>query len=73
MKKARKANLLTSGKPSVSKTSLAKKLFEIAESAQGRGWSAEELLAGEIKKRDRALRKRENEATVKRSDARSLN
>lgn len=59
VKKARKANLLASSKPALSKASLSKKLFEIAESAQVRGWSAEELLAGEIKKRERELKKRE--------------
>jgi MazG family protein len=58
-KKARKANLLANRKPSLSKTRLAEKLFEITESAQSRGWSAEELLGNEIKKREQALRKRE--------------
>jgi uncharacterized protein YabN with tetrapyrrole methylase and pyrophosphatase domain len=59
VKKARKANLLAHGKPSLSKNRLAKKLFEIAETAQSCGWSAEELLTGEIKKREKALRKKE--------------
>jgi hypothetical protein len=34
-------------------------LFELAALAQARGWCAEELLAGENKKRERALRRRE--------------
>jgi MazG family protein len=38
---------------------LAKELFALAELAQARGWSAEELLGGEIKKREQELRKRE--------------
>jgi len=38
---------------------LAKELFELATAAQSRGWSAEELLAGEIKKRERDFRRRE--------------
>jgi len=59
VKKARKANLLSNGKPPASKAKLAGKLFELAESAQARGWSAEELLTAEIKKRERALRKQE--------------
>lgn len=58
-KKARKANLLTDRKSPLSKTKLATTLFDLAQSAQARGWSAEELLSAEIKKRERALRKRE--------------
>jgi MazG family protein len=60
VKKARKARLLPEGKSSLSKTRLAEKLFELAQSAQSRGWSAEELLTAEIKKRERALRRRES-------------
>jgi MazG family protein len=43
----------------LNKVSLAKELFALAELAQARGWSAEELLAGENKKRERILRRRE--------------
>jgi uncharacterized protein YabN with tetrapyrrole methylase and pyrophosphatase domain len=66
-KKARKAKLMTDGKNSnrkFSKASLAKELFELASFAQARGWGAEELLAGEVKKQERELRKLEKSATV---------
>src|SRR5476649_1229799 len=62
LKKARKADLFAAEKSSkrkFSKTNLAKELFELASFAQLRGWSAEELLAGEIKKQERQLRRRE--------------
>lgn len=61
VKKARKAKLLeASSKPTTAtKEHLAEKLFELAASAQGKGWSAEELLRTEVKRRERALRKRE--------------
>ena len=65
LKKARKAKLVVTGKNSnrkISKTTLAKELFELAAFAQSRGWCAEELLTGEIKKRERQLRKKENPA-----------
>jgi tetrapyrrole methylase family protein/MazG family protein len=42
-----------------SKTALARELFELAEFAQLHGWSAEELLCEEIKRRERALRRQE--------------
>jgi uncharacterized protein YabN with tetrapyrrole methylase and pyrophosphatase domain len=61
-KKAKKADLLPAEKSSkrkFSKTDLAKELFELASFAQSRGWSAEELLVGEIKKKERQLRKLE--------------
>ena len=65
VKKARK--VFTDGPPADGKNSkrkptkpaLAKALFELASFAQSRGWCAEELLAGEIKKRERQLRKLE--------------
>jgi MazG family protein len=38
---------------------LAKQLFGLAEFAQSRGWSAEELLTREIKKRESQFRRRE--------------
>jgi uncharacterized protein YabN with tetrapyrrole methylase and pyrophosphatase domain len=41
------------------KSEVAKKLFELAALAQSRGWSAEDLLCDEIKKRERALRQQE--------------
>jgi tetrapyrrole methylase family protein / MazG family protein len=60
VKKARKSNLLkkNSGEE-ISRTNLGKKLFALAEFAQSRGWSAEELLSDEIKKREREFRKLE--------------
>ena len=42
-----------------SKAALAKELFDLAASAQARGWSAEELLTGEIKRREGAFRRAE--------------
>ena len=75
MKKARKANLSGSwagprlsagGRPApranpkkLRKAALAKELFELAVAAQSRDWSAEELLTGEIKRREREFRARE--------------
>jgi hypothetical protein len=38
---------------------LAKELFELASFAQARGWSGEELLSAETKKREWELRRRE--------------
>jgi MazG family protein len=46
-----------------SKTALANELFDLAELAQAHGWSAEELLSAEIKKRERELRKRERRSS----------
>ena len=61
VKKAKKANLL--GKPPIrrkpSKSAMAKHLFKLAERAQNCGWSAEELLSDEIKRRERTLRLKE--------------
>src|SRR5271170_2897315 len=61
MKKARKANLLNGklSREKVSRENVGEKLFALAEIAQSRGWSAEELLSGEIKKRERKFRRRE--------------
>ena len=62
VKKARKASLLPSSKKparKLSKTTLAGELFELAQFAQARGWSAEELLTNEIKKQERQLRELE--------------
>jgi tetrapyrrole methylase family protein/MazG family protein len=66
VKKARKAKLPVAGRKPAhrhSKATLAKELFDLAAFAQSRGWSAEELLAGETKKQERQLRKVER-ATV---------
>jgi XTP/dITP diphosphohydrolase len=61
VKKARKANLITDGKPRrrLAKTDLAQQLFALAEHALKQGWSAEELLCAEMKKRERHWRKLE--------------
>lgn len=59
VKKARKAGLLPmKAKTSrrLSKGALAREMFELAESAQSRGWSAEELLRSETTRREKALR-----------------
>jgi XTP/dITP diphosphohydrolase len=62
LKKARKAGLPAPGaarqRPRT-KSALAGELFELVRMAQGKGWSAEELLRGEIRKRERALRRLE--------------
>jgi uncharacterized protein YabN with tetrapyrrole methylase and pyrophosphatase domain len=61
VKKARKAKLLPESKPQrrFSKSALAKELFDLATFAQSQGWTAEELLTDEIKRRERALRRHE--------------
>jgi MazG family protein len=61
VKKARKAKLMesTEVKSALSKKNLAKALFSLAQFAQQQGWSAEELLRGEIQKRERELRRKE--------------
>ena len=41
------------------KTALGKELFDLAELAQARGWSAEELLSVEIKQRERRFHQQE--------------
>jgi uncharacterized protein YabN with tetrapyrrole methylase and pyrophosphatase domain len=58
VKKARKAKLLAAAKSAKrrSKSALAKELFALAETAQAHGWSAEELLVDEVKRRERQLR-----------------
>jgi uncharacterized protein YabN with tetrapyrrole methylase and pyrophosphatase domain len=59
VKKARKAKLLTDSKAPrrATKSTVAKELFELAAYAQSRGWTAEELLLAETKKRERSLRR----------------
>jgi uncharacterized protein YabN with tetrapyrrole methylase and pyrophosphatase domain len=66
VKKARKAKLLSGKAPATQtlpkkKNELAQQLFAIAQFAQEQGWSAEELLRGEIKKQERALRRDEKQ------------
>src|SRR6266540_2028006 len=62
VKKARKAKLLPAPKirPSAkARAALARELFKLSAQAQAKGWSAEELLRGEVKRRERALRRLE--------------
>ena len=61
VKKARKAKLLSESatRRRLTKSALAKELFELAAYAQLHGWTAEELLADEVKRRESALRRRE--------------
>jgi uncharacterized protein YabN with tetrapyrrole methylase and pyrophosphatase domain len=64
VKKARKAKLpLGHGvnKKSNSKAALGAGLFALARAAQEKGWSAEELLRGEIARQERALRREERQ------------
>src|ERR1022692_4506721 len=70
VKKAHKAKLLTpvSAKLARGKKDLAEQIFALAQFAQESGWSAEDLLRREIKRRERALRTREKrEAKTSRS------
>jgi len=59
VKKARKARLLKDSRPGrkCSKAAVAEQLFALAETAQSRGWSAEELLVAESRRRERAWRR----------------
>jgi tetrapyrrole methylase family protein / MazG family protein len=61
VKKARKTlgSPLPRPKRRLQKNSLAQELFELTWFAQARGWSAEELLSDEIKRREREFRKEE--------------
>jgi XTP/dITP diphosphohydrolase len=62
LKKARKAKLLpetSTPAPRRTRQRLGADLFALAEYAQSRGWSAEELLRNELKKRERNLRQKE--------------
>jgi uncharacterized protein YabN with tetrapyrrole methylase and pyrophosphatase domain len=64
LKKAHKAKILDNGlhlKRQLTKTGLAKELFNLTAFAQARGWCAEELLAAETKKIERRLRKLEKQ------------
>lgn len=66
VKNARKAGLLppkpAKGKGTLRKSDLAKQLFDLAAAAQAKGWSAEELLRMETKRREQALRRAEAKA-----------
>src|SRR5438046_4432295 len=70
VKKARKAGLL-SAQPQAgrkqTKTKLAREIFALAESAQRRGWSAEELLRAEVQRTGRILRLKEVQQIARRA------
>ena len=59
MKKARRAKLVTQDPPARKSTrmELARELFDLAAYAQAKGWSAEDLLRAETRRRERAWRK----------------
>jgi XTP/dITP diphosphohydrolase len=62
VKKARQARLLAETEkegPLRGRAELGRKLFDLVQEAQGRGWSAEEALRTEARKRERAIRERE--------------
>jgi XTP/dITP diphosphohydrolase len=61
LKKARKAALFNESNRMIKlkKAILAETLFNLADIAQLRGWSAEDLLRGEVKRREREFRKKE--------------
>ncbi|HTY89167.1 MAG TPA: MazG family protein [Candidatus Acidoferrum sp.] len=66
VKKARKAKIPAAGRVARwrrSKAALAQDLFTLAEQAQLRGWSAEELLGTEIRQRERVWRRQERART----------
>jgi XTP/dITP diphosphohydrolase len=58
VKKAHKAKLMPAlpRRPAATQKQIAERLFSLAQYAQEHGWSAEDLLRGEIKRRERALR-----------------
>ena len=59
VRKAHKAKLLSPARkrPARTKQDAANQLFALAQFAQEQGWSAEDLLRNEIKRRERALRR----------------
>ena len=64
VKKARKAKLLNdSSRPrgKWSKSDVSKRLFDLAQYAQSKGWPAEELLRAETRRRERSFRRSERQ------------
>jgi uncharacterized protein YabN with tetrapyrrole methylase and pyrophosphatase domain len=64
VKKARKAKVLNEARRArggLSKSEIGQRLFELAQNAQGKGWSAEELLRAETRKRERVFRRAERQ------------
>lgn len=67
IKKARKGKLIEAHAESkLNKTAAAKELFELVKIIQGRGWSAEDLLRTESKKREREWRRKERKGSPPR-------
>lgn len=69
VKKARKAfgrnaDKIGRGKNRLSKRRLARELFDLADFAQTRGWSAEQLLSEETKRREHGFRERERKSAA---------
>ena len=64
VKKAKRAKLegTEAKKMTIGKALVARQLFELTAYAQEKGWSAEDLLSGETRKRERQLRKQEQRA-----------
>src|SRR5688500_19159870 len=62
IKKARKAKLLQSGTSErKSEKALSEELYRLTEYAQSKGWSAEELLRRELKRREKTWRRAEQQ------------
>ncbi len=62
VKQARKAKLISENRTArqrLTRSAAARQLFEIVRDAQARGWSAEELLVAETRRRETAWRRRE--------------
>jgi XTP/dITP diphosphohydrolase len=62
VKKARKAKLLGGASRRAQKRKIAEYLFDLAAAAQAQGWSAEEMLRAEVRRREKAFRKKEKSA-----------
>jgi MazG family protein len=64
VKKARRANLATAVGTArkLSRARLARELFDLAQYAQSKGWSAEELLRAETHRQERTWRRREGKS-----------
>jgi XTP/dITP diphosphohydrolase len=66
VKKARRAKLLAAapGKGARTRKEVAERLFALAQFAQEHGWSAEDLLRSEARRRERELRAKEKRARL---------
>ncbi|MDX1953686.1 MAG: MazG family protein [Verrucomicrobiota bacterium] len=67
-KKARKAGALSAPKSNkqITRSEIAATLFDLAVQAQAHGWSAEELLRSEVRKREKKFRKMEKKQNMKK-------